>query len=557
MTPEPHSLTDTDPTPAPPPGCPAHGLGPGGLRRVYGPEAEDLAALFEEIRAEHGTVAPVLLHNDVPVWLVLGLTENFQMVSNAAHYTRDSRQWRAVQDGTAGPDHPLAPIFTWQPFCSTAEGDEHLRLRGAVMGAVSTVDFRGMRRHIDHHTQVLVNRFCERGSADLVGEFAEHLPMAVMCEVLGMPEEYGERLVQAARDMLKGTATAIASNEYVTDVLMRLTLRRRAVPQDDFTSHLINHPARLDDEEVCQHLRLVLIAAYESTANLIANVLRMVLTDPRFRAQLNGGQMTVPQAVEQSLWDDPPFTSVLGYFAKQDTELGGKRIRKGDGLLLGIAPGNVDPAVRPDPRANMMGNRAHLAFSAGRHECPGQDIGRAITETCVDALLTRLPDVQLAVTEEELRWSQTIQSRHLVELPVEFEPRAQQDVEVRPTSPAVHQPELGPYPVATAVGPEARPISRALPQPAPAPMPPSAPMPATATMPPSTPMPSTATMPPGAPMPPATPMQQTVAATAPQTSTASQTPAGQPEPAPGRPRRPGLSRLRGAWRRLLRWRRGH
>ena len=92
----------------------------------------------------------------------------------------------------------------------------------------------------------------------------------------------------------------------------------------------------------------MLIAAYEATANLLANVLRMVLTDPRFRAQLSGGQMTVPEAVEQSLWDEPPFSTVFAYFAKQDTELGGQRIRKGDGLLLGIAPGNVDPRVRPD-----------------------------------------------------------------------------------------------------------------------------------------------------------------------------------------------------------------
>ena len=477
MTPEPHALTDTDTAtdmdepPAPPPGCPAHGRGPGGLRRVYGPEAEDLSELFEEIRAEHGTVAPVLLHNDVPVWMVLGLTENFQMVSNSALYTRDSREWRAVQDGTAGPDHPLAPIFAWQPFCSMTEGDEHLRLRGAVMGAVSTVDFRGMRRHIDRSTQELVNAFCERGSADLVGEFAEYLPMAVMCEVLGMPEEYGEPLVQAARDMLRGTATALASNAYVTDVLMRLTVRRRAHPEDDFTSHLIGHPARLDDEEVCQHLRLVLIAAYEATANLIANVLRMVLIDPRFRAQLNGGQMTVSQAVEQSLWDDPPFTSVLGYFAKQDTQLGGKHIRKGEGLLLGIAPGNVDPAVRPDLGASMMGNRAHLAFSAGRHECPGQDIGRAITETCVEALLTRLPDVQLAVEEDELRWAQSIQSRHLVDLPVEFEPRAQQDVEERPTSPAVDPGLSRPVPVAAMTGPEPAPVPGPVRVPEPVPVP--------------------------------------------------------------------------------------
>jgi hypothetical protein len=112
--------------------------------------------------------------------------------------------------------------------------------------------------------------------------------------------------------------------------------------------------------------------------------------------------------------------------------LGGQRVRKGDGLLLGIAPGNVDPRVRPDLSANMMGNRSHLAFSGGPHECPGQDIGRAIADVGVDALLNRLPDIQLDCDEAELRWRTSILNRHLVELPVRFEPRPKQDVTAKP-----------------------------------------------------------------------------------------------------------------------------
>lgn len=429
MTPEPHSLTDADDTAiSPPPRCPAYGTGPGGLRRLYGAEAENLGAVYEKLRAEHGAVAPALLHDDVPAWVVLGHGENMHMVRTPSQYSRDTRLWTSMQDGTVKPDHPLMPHLTWQPICSHAEGDEHLRLRGAVTGAMSTIDHRGIRRDINRVTRHLVNTFCREGRAELVTQFCEHLPMAVMCEILGMPEEYNDRIVKAARDLPKGTETAIDSNAYIMDVLMRLTARHRAEPMENFTSHLINHPARLTDDEVSQHLRVVLIIAYESTTNLLANVLRVVLTNPGFRARLNGGQMTVPQAVEQSLWDEPPFSALVGYFAKQDTELGGQRIRKGDGLLMGIAPANVDPRVRPDLKANMRGNRSHLAFSGGPHECPGQDIGRAIAEVGVDALLTCLPDLQLACEEHELRWQETISNRHLVELPVKFAPRPQQDI---------------------------------------------------------------------------------------------------------------------------------
>ncbi|MEV0477373.1 SpoIIE family protein phosphatase [Streptomyces prunicolor] len=232
MTPEPHSPTDTDDTRlGPPPGCPAHGTGPGGLRRLYGPEAEDLGAVYEKLRAEHGAVAPALLHQDVPIWVVLGHGENLHMVSSPSQFCKDSRLWTSMRDGTVEPDHPLMPYFAWQPICAHAEGDEHLRLRGAVTGAMSTIDHRGIRRHINRATQHLVNQFCEDGNADLVAEFAEHLPMAVICEILGMPEEYGDRLVQAARDCLKGTETAIASHAYLmaTALLLEFTADAGAV----------------------------------------------------------------------------------------------------------------------------------------------------------------------------------------------------------------------------------------------------------------------------------------------------------------------------------------
>jgi cytochrome P450 len=441
VTPEHPGTTTHDPARVPPPGCPAHDRGPGGLVRLYGPGAENLGDLYEDLREEHGAVAPVLLHDDVPMWIVLGHAENLHMVTSPAEYCRDSRIWTPLKEGRVSPDNPLMPHITWEPICSHTEGEEHQRLRGAVMAAMSTINHRALRRYINRYTQRLVNRFCEKGHADLVSQFADHLPMAVMCEILGLPEEYNERMVHAARDMLKGTETAIASHAYVMEKLSELTARRRQEQEEDFASELISHPAGLTDDEVTKHLWLVLMAAYEATANLLANALRMVLTDDRFYARLNGGQMTVMEAVEQSLWDEPPFSAVFAYYAKQDTELGGKRIRKGDGLLFAPVAGNIDPRVRPDLSANMKGNRSHLAFGGGPHECPGQDIGRAIAEVGVDALLMRLPDVQLDCDEEELRYRESISSRHLIELPVRFDPKPQQDVMAAPSHGSVAPPQ--------------------------------------------------------------------------------------------------------------------
>ncbi|MFF3289598.1 cytochrome P450 [Streptomyces sp. NPDC003023] len=455
-TPAPDGSAPT--APVPPPGCPAHGMAPNALRRLYGPEAEsDPRAMYELLRREHGAVAPVLLHGDLPAWLVLGHRENLEVMRSPSRFSNNSRLWSMFQQGRVGQDSPLLPMVGWQPICVFADGAEHERLRSAVRDGLEQFDRRGIRRYVIRYTNQLVDSFAATGQADLIGDFAEKLPMLVMTQLLGMPEEYGPGLVDAALDLMKGSETALASNDFVVDTLRTLTARKKAEPGRDFTSRLIGHEAGLTDDEVMEHLRLVLVAANETTVNLIGNTLRLVLTDRRFRANLAGGHMTLPDALEQVLWDEPPLSAVTGRWATGDTVLGGKQISGGDMLLLGLAAGNVDPAIRPDPNRPLLGNRAHLAFSSGPHECPGQDIGRAIADTGIDTLLARLPDLQLGVPETELRSSAAWLSQRLVSLPVRFAPplrkgrgTAQQPDELASTMP-------GPLPATVPVVPRPAP----------------------------------------------------------------------------------------------------
>ncbi|WP_234380672.1 cytochrome P450 [Streptomyces sp. CMB-StM0423] len=390
---------------------------------MHGTEAaSNPYGLYEKLRAEHGAVAPVLVHGDLPAWLVLGYRELLDVTRNPTRFSRDSRNWRFLRDGQVGPDNPLLPLVTWVPMCSFVDGSEHRRLRSAVTDSMKRFDRHGIRRHVTRFSGQLVDEFAATGRADLVGQFAEHLPMLVMTKALGMAESYGPQLVEAARDMVKGSETAIASNDYIVQTLRDLVARKQAAPGHDFASWLVAHESGLRDDELVEHLRLVLIAAYSTTANLIANTLRMVLTDSRFRGNLAGGHMTLPDALEQVLWDEPPFTAVYGRYATGDTELAGQQIKAGDLLILSLAAGNLDPEIRPDLDVPVHGNRSHLAFSGGPHECPGQDIGRAIADTGIDTLLSRLPDLSLAVEEKELKHRTSLLSRELVELPVTFTP---------------------------------------------------------------------------------------------------------------------------------------
>jgi cytochrome P450 len=411
------------------------------VQRLYGPAVSaDPMALYDRLRAEHGAVAPVLLEGDIPAWLVLGYQEILHITRNPRRFSRDGRNWREWQEGRVQPHHPVAPVLAWGPDATHQDGAEHQRLRGAVNDSLERFDRRGLRRNVVYYGHKLIDDFCESGRTELLGHYAQQLPMLVLTNLFGLPQEEGPRLVTASRQLLMGTEKAVTADQYIQRTLGELVTRKHADPGHDLTSWLLAHPSDLSDAEVAHHLRLVLIAANESTTSLIANTLRMVFTHPRFHGSVRGGRMTLPSAVEQVLWDEPPFSVCPGGFAAYDMELAGHSVRRGDVLLLGIAAGNSDPEIRPRPGEIMHGNRSHLSFTCGPHECPGQDVGRAITGTGIEVLLGRLPDIRLTVDPDELSWSASTWSRHLDALPVEFTPRDQVNPE-RPPAPATNAPK--------------------------------------------------------------------------------------------------------------------
>lgn len=405
----------------PPPGCPAHTATADALKRL--PDASDPAQLYEELRQRYGPVAPVLLHGDIPAWIVLGYRENLEVMRTPSKYSRDSREWSAIKNGILPADSPLMPMVAWQPLCVFADGAEHARLRSAVNDGLATFNRRGMRRHVSQATRELVDRIAAQGSADLVRDYAELLPMTVVSRLLGIPPEESSALVEPTLDLMRGSETAAASNEQVTRVLEELVDSRDRQPRNDLASYLLMHESRLTRTEVVEHLRLVLVAAHQNTSNLIIHTLRLVLTDQRFRGSLSGGRMTMPDALEQVLWDNPSIGVVPGRWATGDTLLAGQTIRAGDMLLLCIAAANVDPEQRPDRTVPMHGNRSHLAFSAGPHECPGGDIGRAIADTGIEDLMGLLPDLALAVPDSELGVEANWLSSRPASLPVTFTPQ--------------------------------------------------------------------------------------------------------------------------------------
>ncbi|MFB4424953.1 cytochrome P450 [Streptomyces sp. QL37] len=402
-------------------GCPVMHGGADDLTRLYGPDAAiDPQGIYGRLRKEHGAVAPVLLEGDVRAWLVLGYRESRRVLDNPLQFSRDSRIWRDWQEGEVEDTSPLMQMLGWRPDCVSQDGEPHRRLRRAVTDNLDTLAGRGIRRHVTHFANKQIDAFAGKGSADLVGEYAEYLPMLVLTRLFGLPAAEGRSLAVSCAQVIKGGPDALAHNDRIMEILGELAERKRLEPGPDFTTGLLGHDAGLDEGEILSHLRLVLITAHTTTSNLLARVLEAVFTDPARLSGLVSGQRAVSEVVEEVMWSTPPLAVLPGRFATADVELGGTQIKEGDLLVLGLAAGNLDPDIRPDAGVSVHGNQSHLAFSGGPHECPAQNMGQAIIETAVDTLLHRLPGLRLAVPAGELTSTASTWEARLDALPVEF-----------------------------------------------------------------------------------------------------------------------------------------
>ena len=394
------SITRTGTLPSP--DCPMRGAEP---LRGEALAREDSGTVWETWRRAWGPVVPVEVAGAERAWLVLGYNEALHVASSPGLYACDRR---GAADGRD------RPVFGGSgPNALRTDGQEHARLRAAITGALQQVTGFRLRADAGGAATELIDEFAARGSADLVADFAQRLPLRVVTRLLGAGEELArrlEQLVAALGDQPAGTAEA--STE-LGDLLLDLAAARRVDPASDLTSWLVEHPSDLDDDEAAQQLLLLLTAAHEPTANLIGGVLRALLT-----GGASGGR--VAEVVDRVLWQDPPLQALPHRVATRELRLGSADVRVGDLLVLGLAAANADPAL--GAADDEFSNRAHLSWGAGPHRCPARDLARSITTAGVTALVDRLPSLRPAVDPGELRWRPSPFSRATTALPVHFTP---------------------------------------------------------------------------------------------------------------------------------------
>ena len=335
-----------------------------------------------------------------------------------------------------GPKIMEEPIFrSMSHWMLQQDPPDHTRLRGLVVKAFTARRVEDMRPRIQEVVDQTIDAVIEQGHMDLIEDFAFRLPVTIICDMLGIPEEHREAFYKSSRDggrildpvplSPQEIATANASGTMARMYFEQLFEMRRKNPGNDLTTQLIQAEEagdKLSNEEMTANIILLFGAGHETTVNLIGNGLLALHRNPDQLALLKANPSLITNAIEEFLRYDSSV-QLTGRVALEDIEdLGGKRIPKGETVLCLLGSANRDPAVYPDRPDRLDVTRPNvkpLSFGGGIHFCLGAQLARIEAEVAISTLLRRLPDLRLDDAQNP-EWRPTFVLRGLKHLPASW-----------------------------------------------------------------------------------------------------------------------------------------
>jgi cytochrome P450 len=359
--------------------------------------------------------------------------------AEASLVLRDKRFGKDFSERTIrryGPKIMEEPVFrSMSHWMLQQDPPDHTRLRGLVVKAFTARRVEDMRPRIQQIVDETINAVIDRGHMDLIEDFAFRLPVTIICDMLGIPEEHREAFYKGSRDggrlldPVPMTPAEIkqgnAVNTMIQMYFQQLFELRRRDPGDDLTTQLVQAEedgSKLSNEELTANITLLFGAGHETTVNLIGNGLLALHRNPDQLALLKANPALVTNAIEEFLRYDSSVQGA-GRVALEDIDdLGGKKIPKGETVLCLMGSANRDPAVfpdRPDQLDITRPNVRPLSFGGGIHFCLGAQLARLEAEVAITTLLRRLPELRLDNAENP-EWRSTFILRGLKALPASW-----------------------------------------------------------------------------------------------------------------------------------------
>ncbi|MFI5976353.1 cytochrome P450 [Streptomyces sp. NPDC051452] len=288
------------------------------------------------------------------------------------------------------------------------EPPDHTRIRRLVSKAFTPRTVERLKPYVRDLADELVAKLVGAGGGDLLTEVAEPLPVAVIAEMLGIPQADRGRLRPWSADICgmyelnpsrETAARAVRASLEFSDYLRELIAARRAEPGEDLVSGLIaahGEGDRLTEQEMISTIVLLLNAGHEATVNATVNGWWALFRDPAQLAALRADHSLVPSALEELMRYDTPL-QLFERWVLDDIEIDGTTIPRGAEVALLFGSANHDPAVFADPgRLDLTrADNPHISFSAGIHYCIGAPLARIELAASMTALLRQAPTLAL------------------------------------------------------------------------------------------------------------------------------------------------------------------
>lgn len=330
---------------------------------------------------------------------------------------RDRRLGRTYQHrfthedfGRSAPPPEHEPFHTLNDHgMLDLEPPDHTRIRRLVSKAFTPRTVERLKPYVEGLAGELVARLVEAGGGDLLADVAEPLPVAVIAEMLGVPESDRAQLRPWSADICgmyelspsEATAKkAVRASVEFSEYLRELIAHRREKPGEDLISGLIaayDEGDRLTEQEMISTCVLLLNAGHEATVNATVNGWWALFRNPDQLAALRADHSLVPTAVEELMRYDTPL-QLFERWVLDDIEIDGTTVPRGAEIAMLFGSANHDPAVfdAPEKLDLTRQENPHISFSAGIHYCIGAPLARIELAASMTALLEKAPTLSLA-----------------------------------------------------------------------------------------------------------------------------------------------------------------
>ena len=354
-------------------------------------------------------------------------------VSNILRDKRFGKDFVERSTRRYGPKIMEEPVFrSMSHWMLQQDPPDHTRLRGLVVKAFTARRVEDMRPRIQEVVDQTLDRVIPLRKMDLIEDFAFRLPVTIICDMLGIPEEHRETFYAGTRDggrildpvplspaeIAQGNTANMLAQMY----FKQLFELRRKQPGDDLTTQLVQAEedgSKLTNEELTANIILLFGAGHETTVNLIGNGLLALYRNPDQLALLKARPELITGAIEEFLRYDSSVQMTGRVTLEAIDDLGGRKIPKGETVLCLLGSANRDPAAYPDQPDRLDITRPNvrpLSFGGGIHFCLGAQLARIEAEIAISTLLRRLPDLRLDNAENP-EWRPTFVLRGLKHLP--------------------------------------------------------------------------------------------------------------------------------------------